>query len=210
MSNQKQQELAKQTAAALEKRGYTVSSFATKEEARSHILSLIPPHATVGMGGSLTLQQLALTTGLQGSDCEILDHNAPGTTPEAALEIRHRQLSSDVFLTSANAVTQQGSIVNTDGVGNRVAAMLFGPKRVVIVIGTNKIVPDVEAAYDRIKAIAAPLNNKRLNRPNPCVEAGKCLDCQLPTRICNITTVMHRKPSLTDIHVVIISEELGY
>lgn len=210
MNIQNDQELIRETASALEKNGYTVTSFNTREEARSHILSLVPTQGTVGIGGSVTIQQLELTSDLLTGGHQILDHNAPGIGPEEALEIRRRQLTCDVFLTSANAVTQQGSIVNTDGVGNRAAAMIFGPKRIVIVIGVNKLVKDLEAAYDRIKTIAAPQNNQRLNKPNPCVKAGKCVDCQLPTRICNVTTVINKKPSLSDTHVVIIGEELGY
>ena len=88
--------------------------------------------------------------------------------------------------------------------------MIFGPKKVIVVAGVNKLVDNLEAAEVRIKTIAAPLNNKRLNRPNPCVKTGVCTDCSSPTRICNVTTILNKKPSLTDMTVLIVGEELGF
>lgn len=202
--------LGAQTAAALRKNHFEAVYFKACNEAISHILSLLPPKSSVGIGGSVTIQELELIPLLENSNHEILNHNDPHISAEEALEIRRRQLICDVFLTSANAITRDGKIVNTDGVGNRTAAMIFGPKTIIIIAGVNKIVEDEDAAYKRIQSIAAPLNNKRLNRPNPCVKTGKCINCQTPTRICNVTTVLHKKPSLSKTHVVIIGRELGY
>lgn len=194
----------------LTKNNFNASLWATKQEAIDHILTLIPENAAIGVGGSWTVQQLGILEALENQGHQILDHNKPGTAPEQSMQIRHSQLGADVFLTSTNALTKEGQLVNTDGVGNRVAAMIFGPKRVIVVAGINKIVENLAKAEERIQTIAAPLNNKRLNRPNPCVNTGKCMNCQLPTRICNVTTILSKRPSLTDIHVIIIKEELGF
>lgn len=126
------------------------------------------------------------------------------------MEIRRKQLTCDVFLTGTNAVTIDGRLVNTDGVGNRVAAMIFGPKKVIIAVGINKIVKDIAEAEKRIKLYAAPMNNKRLNLPNPCIRTGECMDCQGPTRICNVTTILNKRPMLTDIHIFVVGEDLGF
>lgn len=113
-------------------------------------------------------------------------------------------------MTSTNAIIADGRLVNTDGTGNRVAAMIFGPKKVIVIAGTNKIVENLEEAEARIRMTAAPLNNKRLNRSNPCVTTGHCMDCQGPTRLCNVTTVLYKRPPVPDIHVLVVGEELGY
>lgn len=210
MQSEEIHELGQQTAEKLRKNNFAANYFKNREEALAHILSLISPEATIGIGGSVTIDELKIIPVLEKAEHQIFNHNAPGLNKEEALEIRRSQLTCDVFLTGANAITKDGEIVNRDGVGNRVAAMLFGPKTVIIVAGVNKIVEDLKDAEGRIKVVAAPLNNKRLKSSNPCVKAGRCVDCQLPTRFCNITTVMHKKPALTNTHVVIIGEELGY
>ncbi|HEY3424503.1 MAG TPA: LUD domain-containing protein, partial [Negativicutes bacterium] len=110
----------------------------------------------------------------------------------------------------ANAITLTGEIVNRDAFGNRVAAMMFGPKKVIIIVGINKIVSDTEEAEKRIRMYAAPMNNKRYELPNPCVKLGECVDCKSSTRACNITTVLSRRPPLTDIHIVVLGENFGF
>ena len=140
----------------------------------------------------------------------ILDHGAPGLENDERVRIRRAQLTADAFLTGSNAVTMDGRLVNTDGSGNRVAAMIFGPGKVIVVAGVNKIVRDVEEAEERIRKTAAPINNRRLNLPNPCVKTGECMDCQGPTRICNVTTILHKRPKLTEMHVILVGEELGF
>lgn len=194
----------------LTKNNFNASLWATKQAAIDHILTLIPESSTIGVGGSRTIQQLGILETLKNQGHQILDHNKPGITPEQSLQIRHNEQTTDVYLTSTNALTKDGRLVNTDGAGNRVAAMIFGPKKVIIVTGTNKIVENLEKAEERIQTIAAPLNNKRLDRPNPCVKTGKCMNCQLPTRICNVTTIISKRPLLTDIHIIIVNEELGF
>jgi hypothetical protein len=176
----------------------------------AELLAAIPREATVGIGGSWTLMQLDVVAKLEERGNTVFCHHKPGLTPEEVLAARRRQLTCDVFLTGTNAITADGRLVNMDATGNRVAAMMFGPKKAIVLAGANKIVPSVHEAMERIRATAAPLNNKRLNRPNPCVQSGRCMDCQGPTRLCNITTVIHKKPPASDIHVWIIGEELGY
>ena len=202
--------IGKKTVAALVKNNFTATYCKTGPEAVEKILDQIPANASVGIGGSWTVMQLGLLDKLAVRGNEVLNHSKPGLTPVEAAAIRIRQLTSDVFLTGTNAVTLDGKLVNTDGVGNRVAAMIFGPKKVILVVGINKIVKDVEAAEERIKLYAAPINNKRLNRPNPCTTTGECMDCKGDTRICNITTIMKKKPLLTDIHVFVVGEKLGF
>ncbi len=195
---------------ALTKNNFTATYVKNREEAVRQIVNLIPADATVGVGGSWTIQEIGLEKELENRGNTIFNHNKPGITPAEANEFRHKEASCDVFITGSNAITLNGEIINVDGAGNRVAAMIFGPKKVIIIVGVNKITRDIVEAQNRIELYAAPLNNKRLNRTNPCVKTGECMDCSSPTRICNVTTILHKKPSLTDMHIVIIGEELGF
>ena len=202
--------LAARVVAALNKNNFTASYAATRQEAAEKILSLVPADANVGIGGSWTLNQMEIPKLLEERGNTVLNHNKPGLTPEETLSIRRQQLTCDVFMTSTNAVTLDGRLVNVDGAGNRVAAMIFGPKKTIIVAGVNKIAFDVADAEKRIQLHAAPVNNKRLDRPNPCVKTGQCMDCQGPTRICNVTTIIHKKPGPTNIEIILVGEELGF
>lgn len=203
-------ELLEKTIANLKKNNFAVHTADTKEEGAQIVCSLIEDGATIGVGGSVTIDQLDILDGLDAKGHLIFNHNKPGLSPQTVLDYRRRELTCDVFLMSTNALTETGELVNVDGVGNRVAALTFGPKRVVVVAGTNKIVSDFHAGIERIKTIVAPLNNKRLKKDMPCTKVGHCVDCQLPGRICNVTVVTKKRPPLTDVHVVLINEELGY
>jgi len=198
------------TVEALVKNNFQATYCQTKEEAVVQILALIPNDGTVGVGGSWTVGELGLLDKIAARGNTMFNHGLPDLSAETKLELRRKQLTCDVFLTGTNAVTMDGRLVNTDGIGNRVASMIFGPKKVVIVVGVNKIVKDIAEAEKRIKLYAAPINNKRLNTPNPCVRTGECMDCQGPTRICNVTTIMNKRPPLTEIHVFVVGEELGF
>jgi hypothetical protein len=204
------QELTLKTIEALQKNRFGAEYFRTTQDALAKLFETIPQDATVGVGGSWTLIQLGLVEKLEARGNTVYCHHKPGLTPEEVLDLRRKQLTCDVFLTSTNAITEDGRLVNTDATGNRVAAMTFGPKKVIILTGANKIVKDLDEAQERIRSIAAPLNNKRLKRPNPCVNTGYCVDCQGPTRLCNITTVLHKRPPASDINVWVVDEELGY
>lgn len=194
---------------ALVKNNFEASYVKTRQDALKKLLELIPADATVGFGSSVTLGELGIIAKLEERGTPVMNHTKPGLSPEDIRTIRRKQLLSDVYLTGTNAVTLDGKLVNMDATGNRVGAMLFGPDKVFIVIGVNKAVKDVAEAEQRIKLWASPPNNKRLGYPNPCAETGVCVDCQGPTRICNVMTVMHKKPKLTGIHVIVVGEELG-
>ena len=200
----------KKAVEALAKNGFTAAFFPDRASAVAHLIGLVPDGASIGFGGSMTIKEMDLGQKLAQKGCALLDHGKAGLTPEERNVIRRKQLTSDVFVCSSNAVTMKGEIVNVDGGGNRVAAMIFGPGRVIIVVGINKLVGTLDEAHARIKAVAGPVNNKRLNLPNPSVESGTCMDCRSESRICNVTTIIRRRPVFTDIHVLIIGEELGY
>lgn len=209
-NNENTNNLGMHVAEALRKNHFEAVFFKTRDEAIQYILPLIPQNGSIGFGGSETIKQLDLISEFESKHANILNHNKPGLSPEEAFEIRRSQLVCDVFLTSTNAITHDGKLVNTDGTGNRVAAMIFGPKTIIVIAGINKIVANVDDAYKRIETIAAPQNNIRLSLPNPCTKTGICMNCTSPKRICNVTTVLHKKPTLSNIHVIIIGEELGY
>jgi len=202
--------LGEKVVKALEKNNFQAYYVADRQQATEKVLSLIAPGATIGVGGSWTLKELAIPEQLTHKGHEVFDHNIPGLTAEESMALRHKELSCDVFISGTNAITLDGQIVNTDGSGNRVAAMSFGPKKVIVVVGVNKIVADLDAAMERIETVAAPINNKRLGRPNPCTLTGVCMDCQGPARICNITSILHKRPPTMEFHVVIVGEELGF
>jgi len=195
---------------SLEKNNFQAYYVANRAAAIEKVHSLIPAGATVGVGGSWTLKEMGIPEQLEKQGHEVYDHNKPGLPMDESMALRRKELLCDVFISGTNAITLDGQIVNTDGFGNRVAAMSFGPKKVVVVVGVNKIVSDLDAAMERIETYAAPINNKRLDRPNPCTVTGTCMDCQGPTRICNMTSILHKRPPAIDFHVVIVGEELGF
>ena len=202
--------VGKKVVEALLKNNFRAEYLGRKEEAAQRLLEIVPAQGSVGIGGSVTIGQLEVLDKLAARGNKVLNHGVPGLTPQQAIEIRREQQLCDCFICSTNAVTLDGKLVNVDGSGNRVSAMIFGPKKVIIVVGTNKIVKDVDAALERIETTAAPLNNKRLNLPNPCTKSGFCQDCQSESRICNITTIIRKMTRLTEITVLVVGEELGY
>ena len=158
----------------------------------------------------MTVKVLGLQDKAKAAGCEILDHNVPGLEPTAKLALLRRQLTCDVFVSGTNALTLEGELVNVDGNGNRVAALTFGPVKTIVVVGANKLVRDLDEAFARLELYASPMNNKRLDRPNPCVKTGVCMDCDGDTRICRVYQILRKKPSLSDFTIVIVGEELGF
>ena len=201
--------IGQKTADALVKKGFSAEYLADQDEARKRLLELIPDGSGVGMGGSMTIKFMDIKGALEKKGCTIYDHNGIAD-PEEANAIRIKQLTCDVFLCSANAITKDGRLYNVDGRGNRVAAMIFGPGKVIVVAGINKIVNDLESADERVRMLAGPINNIRLNTGNPCTKTGVCADCAAPGRICNIATILHRRPSGANITVLLVGEALGY
>jgi len=195
---------------SLGQNGFTAIFCRTGKEAHDYVIRHSQDAASVGFGGSRTIVDLGLQPAFEEQGKEILNHGMPGLEFATKMEIMRRQLTCDLFLTSSNAVTLSGWLVNIDGNGNRVAALTFGPHKVIVVAGRNKLVAgDLAAAIHRVKNNAAPPNAKRLNCNTPCAKTGFCADCNSPERICRITHVMDRKPRVADIHVLIVNEDLG-
>lgn len=200
----------KKAVEALKKNAFEAVYVNDSNTARAEILKLIPKDAKVGVGGSMTMRQLGVLDELEKMGNLIYDHWKPGLSPEDVLNIRKAHLSCDVFLASANAVTLEGMLVNTDGIGNRAGAMMFGPNRMIIVAGVNKIVNDLQSAFRRIKEIATPRVVKDMGIDLPCATTGICIDCNSPMRACRATVILERRPFLSDIHVFMVGEDLGF
>jgi hypothetical protein len=169
------------------------------------ILDMIPVDASVEMAGSVSVSELGLFDRLRQRGNKGLDFPKPGEN--FFEEIRKNR--KDVLLTSTNAVTLDGKLVNTDGMGNRVACMFFGVKKVVLLVGVNKIVRDVEEALERVQKTIAPYHAKYIGLNTPCAKTGQCHDCDSPQRICNITTIITKKPPSVDFAIVLVGEDLG-
>jgi hypothetical protein len=192
----------------LESKKIPARYFETKEDASRTILEEISPEETVGIGGSMTIKAMGLYEALTEAGNEVYWHWM--VEPENRNEVTRKAAFTDVYLSSTNALTEGGELVNIDGVGNRVSGMYFGHKKVIIVCGINKLCGDVISAIDRIKQSACPQNARRLNLKTPCALTDECNDCLSPERMCNITTIINHKPRQTELKVYIIGEELGY
>jgi L-lactate utilization protein LutB len=197
-------------ARAFEKNGFGAHVFDRVEEAVPFLMEQAAEAQTVGFGGSMTLAEMGLPARCEETGKKTLVHGRPGLTPEQKREVMGEEQRCDLFFTGTNALTLQGQLVNIDGVGNRVCAMAFGPKRVIVVAGVNKITHNLDSALRRVKDFASPPNAKRLNLNTPCASTGLCSDCNSPDRICRITTIIDRAPRLTDIQICLINDDLGY
>lgn len=193
----------------------------TKEEVVPLLKTLIPAGATVTTGGSVTLNETGALDLLRSGEYNFLDRFAPNLSREDVEEIFRKAFFADVYLASANALTEKGEIYNVDGNSNRVAAILFGPKSVILIVGKNKIVPDIQAAAERVKRIAAPLNCKRLHVGSYCEKAGVCMSlkqenpdfcdgCGGEGRICCSYAISSYQRQKNRIKVIIVNEDLGY
>ena len=202
--------------------GYFVS---TRQEALDLVMSLVPSGAIVGRGDSVTLNQIGIIEALQGRGQNKIinpvqtDDEGQHPPREERRKLQREALLSDVYLTGTNAVTLEGTLVNIDGAGNRVAAMIFGPKQVLVVAGGNKIVTDVDEALHRIHNVAAPVNSLRHYAKHrqaeaierPCVKIGKCTDCFSEWRVCRHTAIIDgcQPPEKGRISVILVGEDLG-
>ena len=165
---------------ALERNGFDVKYYPTAKEALAGVIEMVPDGATVGLGGSVTLREIGLVNALEERDVNVANHwkaSQAGATSDDIMEIRRTHINSDVFITSTNAITETGELVNIDGTGQRVVAMIFGPKKVIVVTGVNKITEDLEEGLWRASNIAAPMNARRLHPNTLCAETGECDDC---------------------------------
>ena len=204
------QTLAGRTVQALIKNGFDAVFVPDAAAASAKVMEHINAGTSVGFGGSMTIRALGLHNTAAEKGAVLLDHNMPGLTVEEKTRMKRAQLSCDLFLCSSNAVTEDGSLVNVDGSGNRVAAMTYGPKKIIVVAGINKIVADEAAGWERIRRIAAPMNSKRLGLQTPCTVTGICADCRSDSRICRIYSVIKSKPVGADFHIILVGESLGY
>lgn len=192
---------------ALEKRGFEVKTAASTEQARQILLAELRDAASVGIGGCVSVQQLDIVDELKKNGKNVFWHWLPA---EPGVDARKEAMFSDVYLASANAVTEDGKLLFIDGTGNRTAAIAFGPKRVILVVGRNKIAPDEETAARRIREKACPPNAKRLGLQTPCARTGFCADCANPKRFCNVFLKLERCPGSHPVEILLVDEELGY
>ena len=201
--------LAGRVIKSLEKNSMNGIYVQTKEEVLEKVISLIPEGSKVGTGGSLSLDQIGVKDVLRNGNYSFIDRNLPGLSEEESHQMRRDSLHADVFLTSTNALTMDGKLVNIDGTGNRVAAISYGPTKVIVVAGINKIVTDLEAAIRRIKDYVTLLHARRRDRSVPCAKTGVCVDCKIPERSCNIVTIIEHQRQKDRITIIIVGEELG-
>jgi L-lactate utilization protein LutB len=187
--------------------GYFVTS---KEELIKKIEELVEENATVAVGGSVTLSECGVLDHLRSGRYNFLDRYKEGLTGEDINKIFRDSFYADVYFASSNAVIEDGSLYNVDGNGNRVAAMMFGPEKVILVVGVNKIVKDVDEAIKRNREIAAPANAKRLNKQTPCTKVGYCMDCKSSDRICREYTLIAGQNRKDRMYVIFIDENLGF
>lgn len=205
------EKVAEKVIKALVRRRMEGSYAQNADQAKTEILSMIDEGSTVFRNGTMTAVGMGLWDAVAAlPGVKLIDPYAQGLTPEQGLELRRRGLTADVMIASSNAVTLDGRLVNLDGMGNRVAAMAFGPRKVILAVGMNKVVPDLETAMARVKHYAAPVNAIRLNLSNPCVEDGLCHDCRSEQRICNMWSIIEGHMIKGRIHVKLIGEALGY
>ena len=196
----------------LEKRGMEGIFCETSALAVETICQMIPAGSLVGLGGSETILESGLLDALRQLDIRLLDRYREGVSKETVDEMRRQGLLADFFIMSSNAVSADGKLVNMDGTGNRVAALIYGPKKVIVIAGTNKVAPDLEGAIARVKNTAAPANSLRVDVETPCSKTGFCQDpyCQPPNRICCQLVITEASMTPGRITVVLVDEVLGY
>lgn len=191
-----------------EKRGIRARVFDSASEVTALLLETIEPQKTVAFGGSVTLRDMGIYEALTDRGQTVLWHWK--TAKEEAAQLRRNALNADVYLTSSNAVIEDGRLLNIDGTGNRVAAMIFGPPRVIVIAGKNKLAPDYAGALNRVQTVACPKNAERLNRNVPCRFTGKCEDCRSPERMCQFTVTIENRPEGSALEIWLVNEDMGY
>lgn len=202
--------LAKTLIKNFEKRGMDACYCATADDARQTALSYLPAGCSVSYGGSMTLEETGTLSALrEQTDITLIDR-ATAKTPEETKKMYHDALSADYYFMSTNALTTSGELVNIDGNGNRVAALIYGPEHVIVMVSMNKVVPSVEEAINRVHGTASPMNCKRLTKNTPCAATGVCSDCLSPDCICNQVVITRRSGIRDRIKIILIGEEFGY
>ena len=201
--------LAEKVIKAFERRNFEAFYCETADEALKKALELIPAGSSVAWGGSMTIRDMGLTKAIHEGDFKAIDRDL-GKSPEEIFELHRQGLLSDFYLTSANAITEDGQLLNIDKTGNRVASICFGPKNVIVIASMNKVVRDENAAMGRIKTTAAPTNSMRFNIKTPCRITGSCADCISVESMCaNVVRTRLSSPPKR-IKVILVGEDLGY
>lgn len=202
--------LAEQTIKALASRNIGGYYYDTKEDAAHAVMEMLPEGASIGFGGSVTLQALGLYQRILDGPYKSFNRFDSTLTGPQMMEVQRAALLADVFLSGTNAITSDGRLVNIDGRGNRVAALLFGPRKVIVVCGVNKIVQGLDNAISRVKEIACPLNADRLGLATPCSTTGSCHECHSAQRMCNFLTVIEGQQDPKRFTVVFVGETIGF
>ncbi len=184
--------------------------FESPESLLDYLKELFSSDSTIGVGDSKTLEKLGIYDLLRNSNCHFLDKYRPDITKEEKAKLYRDNFSADIFLSGINAITLEGRILNLDGNGSRVAPIIFGPDKVFLITGTNKIVANDEEAIKRIKEIAAPLDAKRLAKKTPCVKTGTCRDCKSSDKICNYYSIIQGQFDSQRIKVLLVEGEYGF
>ncbi|MBU5484372.1 lactate utilization protein [Clostridium sp. MSJ-11] len=190
-------------------RNIEVQYFETLENVKSYILNIIPMECTIGIGHSATLQKVDITSSLLERGNIVYDKELAKNKEECKI-LKKKALTTDWYITGSNAISVDGRIVNVDHTGNRVAAIIFGPDKVIIVVGKNKIEDTVDEAIKRVKNIACPLNAKRAGFNPPCVTLNKCVDCVSKERVCNSLSIIEGQSDSDRIKLFIVNEECGF
>lgn len=198
------------TKEALIRNNYEVYIAENKEEAKEIVKKIVPEDSCVSFGGSMTLSETGILDLLRSGNYRLLDRQKEGLTKDELLKLHRDSFFADYYFASTNALTENGELVNLDGNGNRAAAMMFGPDKVVIVAGINKITGNIEEAADRVRSTASPINCRRLSKKTPCTEKGYCMDCSSPERICNHFVITYRQNIKGRGIVILINENYGY
>lgn len=187
--------------------GYFVKD---NEELLEKLKELIKDGDKVAFGGSMSIIEAGVLDFLRKGNYELLDRYKEGLTKEEIVDIYKGAFTSDCYIASSNAVTENGELYNVDGNGNRVSAMLYGPEKVILICGINKIVKNVDEAIKRNREFSAPMNARRLNKKTPCAKVGYCMDCKSEDRLCNEYTLIRRQNNKERMHIIFLNDDLGY
>jgi hypothetical protein len=203
--------LGRKIAASLVSNGYKTAVYApSADEAARIAQDLIPEGSSVGIPGSVTVREIGLPELLAGKGCRVIHHWDPALTPETRPARLLEENAADWFVTSSNALTVDGRMVNIDGTGNRVSCMSWGIGKILFIVGLNKVAPDLESAISRARNSATPPNSLRTGLASPCAKTGHCVNCNSPERACRVVTIIERVPFGREAHAILVGESLGY
>ena len=198
--------LAQKVIQGINSRNMTGYYAASKEEAKQLALSLIPEKSVIAMGGSMSAQEIGLVEALKQGNYRFIDREAAEDRRAAEL----KAYDADCFLASCNAMTEDGVLVNIDGNANRVSCIAYGPKKVIFIVGMNKICDDVDGAVKRARNVAAPINAQRFGLTTPCSKTGSCMNCKSPDSICCQFLITRFSRHKDRIHVILVNDDLGF